>query len=130
MAGLDMLPVRHTDRFHDSGLDRLDQLAAFVGHDLALRRGNDVDPAEDGPQHGEQGKRHQQPGNDARRRGDRRFLQFERRRQELRLMRQALRRIEFATQFPNVTEDGGVALEQIQRGLQAQGEGLAHDGSP
>jgi hypothetical protein len=43
-----------------------------------------------------------------------------------RLVRQALRRVEVFADFPDVAEDGGVALEQVERGLQAEGEGLGH----
>jgi hypothetical protein len=118
------------DGLDGGGLDRLDQLAAFVGHDLALRRGDHVDPAEDGPEQGDEGEGHQQPGDDARRGGDRGFLEFERGREELRLVRQAVGRVEFAADFPDVAEDRGVALEQVERGLQAEGEGVGHEFAP
>ena len=44
----------------------------------------------------------------------------------VRLVRQAVWRVELLADFPDVAEDGGVALEQVEGGLQAEGEGLGH----
>ena len=55
---LDGLAVDHMDGLDGGGLDRLDQLAAFVGHDLPLRRGDHVDLAEDGPKQRDNGEGH------------------------------------------------------------------------
>ena len=43
IAGVDMLAVDHMDRPDNAGVERLDNLAAAAGHDLTLRRGDDVD---------------------------------------------------------------------------------------
>jgi hypothetical protein len=126
LAGLDGLAVDDVDGLDGGGLDRLDQLAAGIGHDLALRHGDHVDVAEAGPEHGDEGEGHQQPGDDARRGRDRGFLEFERGGEEGGLVRQAVGRVEVFADFPDVAEDGGVALEQVEGGLQAEGEGLGH----
>jgi hypothetical protein len=126
LAGLDRLAVDDVNGLDGGGFDRLDQLAAGIGHDLALGHGDDVDVAEAGPEQRDHGKRHQQPSDDARRGRDRGFLEFQGGRKEGGLVRQARRRIEFAADLPDVTEDRGVAAQQVEGGLQAEGEGLGH----
>ena len=66
------------DGLDGGGIDRLDQLAAGIGHDAPLCHGDHVDVAEAGPEQGDEGEGDQQPGNDARRGRNRRFLKFER----------------------------------------------------
>ena len=60
-AGRHHAVVRHMDRRHPSGLDRLDDLDAPGRLKLALRGGDDVDPADIGPDDGDRGKRADQP---------------------------------------------------------------------
>src|SRR5260370_2421030 len=51
VALFDALPVAHVDRAHHAGLERLNDLAAPAGNDLALRGGDDVDLPERAPPH-------------------------------------------------------------------------------
>ena len=86
VAGLDLLPVLHTDRAHHPGLERLDHLGAPARHDLAGRRGDDVDRARPGPNQ-RRAEQHDDGGPDrAPDRRRRRFDDFERRRQECQLL--------------------------------------------
>jgi hypothetical protein len=50
------------------------------------------------------------------------LLQFKRRRQEGRLVRQALRRVKFLADFPELAKDGAKAAQQVEGGLQAEGQ--------
>jgi hypothetical protein len=105
-------------------------LLPALGTILPLRHGDDVDVAEAGPQQRDQGEGHQQPGDDARRGRDRGFLKFQRGGEEGGLVRQARRRVEFAADLPDVAEDRGIAAQQVEGGLQAEGEGLGHEERP
>ena len=49
VAGLDRLPVLHTDGPHHTGLERLDDLGAAARHDFSGRRCDDIDRAPPGP---------------------------------------------------------------------------------
>ena len=69
-------------------------------------------------------------GDDSRRRRDRGFLQFQRGGEEGGFVGQARRRVEVFADLPDLAEDGGIAAQQVEGGLKAEGEGLGHRWRP
>ena len=82
IAGLDALPIADLDGAYDAGLEWLDQLDAAVGHDLAGRRGDDVDVPETGPDQAQAEHGDERCAHSAADRRRRRLHDFQRRRQE------------------------------------------------
>ena len=82
LAGLDALPVLNVDGAHNAGLERLDDLDAAAGNDLAGRRGDDIDMAEARPEQGQAEQAMMSHADCTPDRRRRRLDDFQRRRQE------------------------------------------------
>jgi hypothetical protein len=86
VASIDPLPVAHVDRPHDARLERLDDLGAAAGNDLAGGDRHDIDRADAGPGQGDGEHGNDADADGAADRRRRRLDDFERRRQKRELV--------------------------------------------